>query len=311
MLITLKGVTKGRIIKEAVKIILRINGDLNRDKGQSTEQGSSKLENMLEKVLANQDKADRILKGLIETVGSHTASIQKLKSQMRDIFREQHPPQKGGLLSDTISNLKNGGGGVDTVYAISTQSGKILQSAEKKVINLKPVAEEEEAQSDVPTIVDEVQTEVPIVKQIHDVPVSSKKQEGSTDISKSTVKGALRPLTQLFKATPPFPQRLAKKTEDDKCQSSIISTTNVQKKEDPGAFTVPCYVGQHDFARALCDNGASINLMPLAIYKQLGLGMPRPTTMRLQMVDRSIKRPVAVVDDVLVRVGELFCLLIL
>ena len=63
--------------------------------------------------------------------------------------------------------------------------------------------------------------------------------------------------------------------------SSIISTTTVQKKGDPGAFTIPCSVGHHDFARALCDNGASINLMPLAIYKQSGLGMPRPTTMRL------------------------------
>ena len=44
--------------------------------------------------------------------------------------------------------------------------------------------------------------------------------------------------------------------------------------------------------------------MPLAIYKQSGLGKPRPTTMRLQMADRSIKRPVGVVDDVIVRVGE-------
>ncbi|XP_059302344.1 uncharacterized protein LOC132054319 [Lycium ferocissimum] len=86
--------------------------------------------------------------------------------------------------------------------------------------------------------------------------------------------------------------------------SSIISTTSVQKKEDPGAFTIPCSVGHHDFARALCDNRASISLMSLAIYKQSRLGIPRPTTMRLQMADRSIKRPVGVVDDVLVRVGE-------
>ncbi|XP_060190727.1 uncharacterized protein LOC132620003 [Lycium barbarum] len=83
--------------------------------------------------------------------------------------------------------------------------------------------------------------------------------------------------------------------------SSIISTTSVQKKEDPGAFTIPCFVGHHDFACALCDNGASINLMPLVIHKKLRLGMSRPTTMRLQMADRSIKRTVGVVDDVLVR----------
>ncbi|XP_070037021.1 uncharacterized protein [Nicotiana tomentosiformis] len=44
--------------------------------------------------------------------------------------------------------------------------------------------------------------------------------------------------------------------------------------------------------------------MPLAIYKQTVLGMPRPTSMRLQMADRSIKRPVGIVDDVLVKVGK-------
>ncbi|XP_060183275.1 uncharacterized protein LOC132613264 [Lycium barbarum] len=90
------------------------------------------------------------------------------------------------------------------------------------------------------------------------------------------------------------------------CVSSVISITRVQKKEDPRAFTIPCFVGHHDFARALCDNGASINLMLLAIYKQSGLGIPRPTSMRLQIADRSIKRPVGVVDNVLVRVGKFF-----
>nr|XP_016498186.1 PREDICTED: uncharacterized protein LOC107816951 [Nicotiana tabacum] len=86
--------------------------------------------------------------------------------------------------------------------------------------------------------------------------------------------------------------------------SSIIATTTVQEKEDPGAFAIPCTIGVRDFARALCDNGASINLMPLTIYKQAGLGMLRPTSMRMQMADRSIKRPVGIVDDVLLKVGE-------
>nr|XP_016461102.1 PREDICTED: uncharacterized protein LOC107784478 [Nicotiana tabacum] len=77
-----------------------------------------------------------------------------------------------------------------------------------------------------------------------------------------------------------------------------------EKKEDPGDFNIPCTIGLHTFARALCDNEASINLMPLAIYKKTGLGMPRPTSMRLQMADRSIKCPVGIVDDVLVKVGK-------
>nr|XP_016503284.1 PREDICTED: uncharacterized protein LOC107821360 [Nicotiana tabacum] len=77
-----------------------------------------------------------------------------------------------------------------------------------------------------------------------------------------------------------------------------------EKKEEPGAFTILCTTGTHDFARALYDNGASINLMPLTIYKQEGLGMPRPTSMILQMANRSIKRPMGIVDDVHLKVGK-------
>ncbi|XP_070045649.1 uncharacterized protein [Nicotiana tomentosiformis] len=84
--------------------------------------------------------------------------------------------------------------------------------------------------------------------------------------------------------------------------SFIIARTIVKRKEDPGAFTIPCTIGLRDFARALFDNGASINLMPLVIYKQAGLGMPEPISMRLQMADCSIKRPMGIVDDVLVKV---------
>lgn len=52
--------------------------------------------------------------------------------------------------------------------------------------------------------------------------------------------------------------------------SLIVSNSLVQKKEDPGAFTIPCTIGAIQFAKTLCDLGASINLMTLAIFKKLG-----------------------------------------
>ncbi|XP_049358615.1 uncharacterized protein LOC125823261 [Solanum verrucosum] len=64
-----------------------------------------------------------------------------------------------------------------------------------------------------------------------------------------------------------------------------MTNDSITKREDPGAFTIPCTIGMLQFAKALCDLGASINLMPYAIYKQLGLGEPKATTMRLLMVD--------------------------
>ena len=42
--------------------------------------------------------------------------------------------------------------------------------------------------------------------------------------------------------------------------------------------------------------------MPLSIYKKLGLGDPKPTTMRILMDDRTVKRPIGILHDVLVKV---------
>ncbi|XP_059288984.1 uncharacterized protein LOC132042471 [Lycium ferocissimum] len=283
-------------------------------KWQSNDQGSSRLEAMLEKALANQTKSEKKLSRLTATVESHTKSIQKLASQMCDISREQHPPKKGGLPSDTISNPKNGGGSVDRVFSISTKSGKILQSTKRNVVDLEPINEEEEVQSNAPIIVDEVTRE----EKNADIPESSKV---AGDKSKQTLKQLSLNFSFLdvVKKMDGFAKYLKdiltkKKTVQNETislshtVSSIISTNTVQKKRDLGAFTIPCSVGYHNFARALCDNGVIINLMPLAIYKQLGLGMPRPTTMRLQMADRSIKLPVGVVDEVLVWVGKFMLL---
>ncbi|XP_009608190.2 uncharacterized protein [Nicotiana tomentosiformis] len=58
------------------------------------------------------------------------------------------------------------------------------------------------------------------------------------------------------------------------------------------------------FAKALYDLGASINLMPLAIYTKLGIGRAKPTSMLLQLADRIVKRPTRILDDVLVQVGK-------
>ncbi|XP_049364351.1 uncharacterized protein LOC125829133 [Solanum verrucosum] len=78
----------------------------------------------------------------------------------------------------------------------------------------------------------------------------------------------------------------------------------ITKREDPGAFTIPCTIGMLQFAKALCDLGASIDLIPYAIYKQLGLGEPKATTMRLLMANRSIKHIFGILYDILVKVDR-------
>ena len=69
---------------------------------------------------------------------------------------------------------------------------------------------------------------------------------------------------------------------------NLIATCNVviQKKltvkiQDPGSFTIPYTIGKVEFKKALCDSGASINLMPLSIVKILSLGELDPTNRTL------------------------------
>ena len=77
-----------------------------------------------------------------------------------------------------------------------------------------------------------------------------------------------------------------------------------EKMKDRGSFTIPCIIGGVEFLKALCDSGASINLMPLSVAKQLCLGEFIPTTITLQMADRSMVKPKGVLEDVLVTVGK-------
>ena len=74
--------------------------------------------------------------------------------------------------------------------------------------------------------------------------------------------------------------------------------------QDPGSFTIPYEIGHADMGKALCDSGASINLMPLLVAKRLSLGELTPTTMTLKMENRTLAHPKGILEDVLIKVGK-------
>ena len=78
-----------------------------------------------------------------------------------------------------------------------------------------------------------------------------------------------------------------------------------QKKKDPGSFIISIGFGENHVAKAMLDNGASIKLMPYAVYEQLILGEIQLTGMIVKMVDRSLRRPLGIVENVLVNVDRL------
>ncbi|XP_016168846.1 uncharacterized protein LOC107611436 [Arachis ipaensis] len=86
--------------------------------------------------------------------------------------------------------------------------------------------------------------------------------------------------------------------------SAIIQKGLPPKLKDLGSFLIPCTIGNMTIDKALCDLGASINLMPLAMMKKLMIEEVKPTRMSLQLADRSLKIPNGVVENLLVKVGK-------
>ncbi|XP_057747048.1 uncharacterized protein LOC130966278 [Arachis stenosperma] len=86
--------------------------------------------------------------------------------------------------------------------------------------------------------------------------------------------------------------------------SAIIQRGLPPKLKDPGNFLIPCTIGNMAIDKSLCDLGASINLMPLAMMKKLMIEEIKPTRMSLQLADRSLKIPNGVVENLLVKVGN-------
>ena len=88
--------------------------------------------------------------------------------------------------------------------------------------------------------------------------------------------------------------------------SAIIQSKNPVKYKDPGSPTISVNIGGTCIEKSLLDLGASVNLMPYSVYKQLGLGELKPTNITLSLADRSVKIPKGIVEDVLVKVEKFY-----
>ena len=88
--------------------------------------------------------------------------------------------------------------------------------------------------------------------------------------------------------------------------SAIIQCKTPVKYKDPGCPTILVNIGGTYVEKALLDLGASVNLLPYSMYKQLGLGELKPTSITLSLAYRSIKIPKGTVEDVLIQVDKLY-----
>nr|GEV02595.1 reverse transcriptase domain-containing protein [Tanacetum cinerariifolium] len=86
--------------------------------------------------------------------------------------------------------------------------------------------------------------------------------------------------------------------------SAVILKKLPKKLRDPVKFLIPCEFPEFDECLALADLGASINLMPLSIWKKLSLPELTSTQMILELADRSTTRPAGIAEDIFLKVGK-------
>ena len=88
--------------------------------------------------------------------------------------------------------------------------------------------------------------------------------------------------------------------------SAIIQCKTPVKYKDLACPTILVDIGGICMEMALLYLGASFNLLPYLVYKQLGLGELKPTTITLSLADRSVKIPKGTIKDVLVQVDKFY-----
>ncbi|XP_070035004.1 uncharacterized protein [Nicotiana tomentosiformis] len=247
-----------------------------------------RIENMFKQMLERNANSD-------PQIAFHTTSIRNLEVQVGQISQALNTRPKGALPSDTVVNPK-GGNHTGHAIAVTIRSGRggdASTSDLKKIVNEDVMLQEDDkVQANDDNVNDEVR-----------IDNNDNMEETQNDVNPSREHVIDIPET--------FMKDLVTKKRYMNCETikmthqvSAIVHSMAPKLEDPDAFTIPCTIGRADFAKALWDLGASINLMSYSVFKTLGIGQPRATSMRLQMEDRSMKRPLGIIDDVLVRVDR-------
>nr|GEZ31934.1 DNA-directed DNA polymerase [Tanacetum cinerariifolium] len=135
--------------------------------------------------------------------------------------------------------------------------------------------------------------------------------QSETPISEPIAAPVSAPMPNL-KPSIPYPLRhdnerqklneMARTPMNEHC-SAVILNKFPKKLGDPSKFLIPCEFPGMDECLALADLGASINLMPLSVWKELALPELTPTCMTLELGDRSVSKPIGIAKDASVKVG--------
>ncbi|XP_060965266.1 uncharacterized protein LOC133034234 [Cannabis sativa] len=269
-------------------------------------------------------------------IQSYAASLRNLELQLGKLANELKARPEGSLLSDTENSRRDG---KEQCKSIQLRSGKHLKNSEEEItgsgeptsIQIDEKLSKKTAQEFADTRpIDTAKGQQPDSQQSAPVCSSPKpplpfpqrfrkqQQDGQFKKFLDVLKQLhiniplVEALEQMLNYVKFLKDILTKKRRLGEFEtvaltegcSAMLKSKIPPKLKDPGSFTIPCSIGGRDVGRALCDLGTSINLMPMSIFKKLGIGEARPTTVTLQLADRSMAHPEGKIEDVLVQVDK-------
>ncbi|KAK9034024.1 hypothetical protein V6N11_050203 [Hibiscus sabdariffa] len=247
---------------------------------------------------------------------NHDATLKSLETQVGQISQILSSRPIGGFPSDTEVAK---GATHEQCKAITTRSGKILTR------NQRGMAANPSAATDTPAEADEpAQT-----SEDHCIPhTTTGESSAESSHAKSDKPEEIRP-------PPPFLQSpyqpalgggiaadaqlrqisqgmVTRKKRIEEFETAAATETCLAlmhnkvpaKNTNPGSFTIECFIGHNYPTKALCDPGASINLMPKSVFQKLGIGEAKPTTVMLQLAYHSYVQPEGKIEDILVQVDK-------
>ncbi|XP_055961481.1 uncharacterized protein LOC130015412 [Mercurialis annua] len=255
---------------------------------------------------------------------SSQASIHKLELQLGQLARTVAEREQGKLPSNTENNPR------EVVMAISLGSETRAGDGSKgrKVIEIVDDRDDkEESEHDAKQGNDldkEVVADPSVKPYVPPIPYPQRLKKKTTSNNFQHFLNAFKkielniPILQALAKIPSYAKFLKKlvsnksKLEEyatvaltEEC-SAILQRKLPPKLKDPGSFSIPCIIGDTTISKCLCDLGASVNIMPASLYNRLGMKEMKPTTVSLQLADRSIKYPLGIVEDLFVQVGKFY-----
>ena len=250
-------------------------------------------------------KIEAVESSLNRKLDNMHSEISKLSNQQLQSSEKGKAPFQAQTYQKVVNEIglsEDPNAGTDEVKVVVTlRSGKELKSAVPELVKSAPSVADplQEEQS-----VDKEEVKIRIPPPFPQVLRKKKNYVNQTEMLEVLRQVKVNiPLLDMIKHAPTYAKLLKdlctvkkglnvnKKAFLTEQVSAIIECKTPVKYKDPGCPTISVNIGGISVEKALLDLGASVNLFPYSMYKQLGLGELKPTSITLSLADRSIKIP--------------------